>query len=67
MSEQNGPLVRAEREVVWLQMSTVGIDWTDRSAALADAHGVRFVDAPVSGSIAPAEADTLLVLEPCAT
>jgi hypothetical protein len=31
MSEQNGPLVRAEREVVWLQMSTVGIDWTDRS------------------------------------
>jgi len=50
MSEQNGPLVRAEREVVWLQMSTVGIDWTDRSAALADAHGVRFVDAPVSAA-----------------
>jgi len=62
MSDPDGPLARAESDLVWLQMSTVGIDWTDRFAVLAEAHGVSFVDAPVSGSVAPAEAGTLLVL-----
>jgi len=35
---------------LWLQMSTVGLDWTDRLAALAEKAGVVFVDAPVLGT-----------------
>jgi len=35
----------ARPETVWLQMSTVGIDWTDRLAGLAGAYDVAFVDA----------------------
>ena len=34
---------------IWIQMSTVGVQWCDRLGELADCHGVRYVDAPVSG------------------
>ena len=48
----------------WLQMSTIGVDGTDRAMALAQAHrpDVVFVDAPVSGSKIPAEEGKLLIL-----
>jgi 3-hydroxyisobutyrate dehydrogenase len=49
-------------EAVWLQMSTVGIDATERLAKLAEERGIAFVDAPVSGTKAPAEAGELVVL-----
>ena len=47
---------------VWLQMSTVGIEATERLAALAEERGVPFVDAPVSGTKAPAEQGELVVV-----
>ncbi|MEV4053277.1 NAD(P)-dependent oxidoreductase [Amycolatopsis sp. NPDC049688] len=47
---------------LWLQMSTVGLDWTDRLAAMAEQAGVVFVDAPVLGTRQPAEQAQLLVL-----
>ncbi|WP_086841106.1 NAD(P)-dependent oxidoreductase [Amycolatopsis kentuckyensis] len=47
---------------LWLQMSTVGLDWTDRLAATAEKAGVVFVDAPVLGTRQPAEQAQLLVL-----
>jgi 3-hydroxyisobutyrate dehydrogenase len=47
---------------VWVQMGTVGLDWTERLRAIADEHDVEFVDAPVSGSQGPASEGTLLVL-----
>jgi 3-hydroxyisobutyrate dehydrogenase len=47
---------------VWAQAGTVGLDGVDRLAALADKHGVGFVDAPVLGTRAPAEQGQLLVL-----
>ncbi|GHG43750.1 MULTISPECIES: NAD(P)-dependent oxidoreductase [Amycolatopsis] len=47
---------------LWLQMSTVGLDWTDRLAAMAEEAGVVFVDAPVLGTRQPAEQAQLLVL-----
>jgi 3-hydroxyisobutyrate dehydrogenase len=50
------------RDAVWLQMSTVGVAGTRQLAALAAQRGLHFVDAPVSGSRAPAEAGQLLVL-----
>jgi 3-hydroxyisobutyrate dehydrogenase len=46
----------------WVQMGTVGTEWTTRLAALAAAHGVTFVDAPVSGSEGPAKAGQLVIL-----
>ena len=43
-------------------MSTIGIEGTERCAALAQAGRRRFVDAPVSGTKAPAEQGELAVL-----
>src|SRR4051794_15486868 len=46
----------------WLQMSTIGLDGTQRCADLAAERGIVFVDAPVVGTKAPAEAGELVVL-----
>lgn len=48
----------------WLQMSTIGVEGTERAIALATQRrpDVVFVDAPVSGSKAPAEQGKLLIL-----
>jgi 3-hydroxyisobutyrate dehydrogenase len=55
-------LAEAGERTVWAQMSTIGIDGTERCAALADRHGVMFVDAPVLGTKAPAERGELIVM-----
>jgi 3-hydroxyisobutyrate dehydrogenase len=47
---------------VWAQMSTVGLQATERLASLAADAGVRFVDAPVLGTKQPAEQGQLTVL-----
>ncbi len=47
---------------LWLQMSTVGVDGAERLAEIAAAHGLTYVDAPVTGSRQPAEAGQLTVL-----
>jgi 3-hydroxyisobutyrate dehydrogenase len=47
---------------IWIQMSTIGVEWSKRLAKLAVRHDVVFVDAPVSGSIEPAEKGQLLIL-----
>ena len=47
---------------IWLQMSTVGEDGSGRLAKLAAGAGVVYVDAPVLGTKAPAEAGQLIVL-----
>ena len=62
MTGPGGALADADSRFVWLQMSTVGIDWTDRLAELAAEHNVSFVDAPVSGSVVPAATGSLLIL-----
>ena len=49
-------------EAVWVQASTVGPDWTDRLRGLADAAGIAFLDAPVSGSTGPAASGSLVWL-----
>jgi 3-hydroxyisobutyrate dehydrogenase len=43
-------------------MTTTGPAGTDRLSALADQHGIAFLDAPVLGSRKPAEEGTLTVL-----
>jgi 3-hydroxyisobutyrate dehydrogenase len=47
---------------VWAQMSTVGIEATERLLALAADAGVLLVDAPVLGTKAPAEQGKLIVI-----
>ena len=47
---------------IWLQMSSVGAAEADQLTQVADAHAVRLVDAPVSGSTHPAEEGQLTIL-----
>jgi 3-hydroxyisobutyrate dehydrogenase len=49
-------------DAVWLQMSTVGVEWSKRLVAAATARGVPLVDAPVMGSRPQAEDGTLMPL-----
>ena len=49
-------------DAIWLQMSTIGIEGTERCAALAGERGIAFLDAPVLGTKAPAEQGNLVVL-----
>ena len=57
-----GALPAAGAGTVWVQMSTVGVEWADRLTALAAEHGVDIVDAPVMGSRPQAEEGKLLPL-----
>lgn len=46
----------------WAQMSTIGLDGTERAAWMAADHGIAFHDAPVLGTRGPAEQGRLVVL-----
>ncbi|VXC50524.1 NAD(P)-dependent oxidoreductase [Nocardioides sp. AX2bis] len=59
MEEARGSL---SPDAVWVQQSTVGVDGSDRLAALADDLGVAYLDAPVLGTKEPAEKGALVVL-----
>lgn len=63
MQAPDGALAGVEGDdVVWLQMSTIGIAGTERCSDLAERHGLAFVDAPVLGTKQPAEKGELVVL-----
>ena len=62
MDGTTGALAGMTRGSIWLQMSTIGEAGMATCAALADHHGVTFVDAPVLGSREPAEQRRLVVL-----
>ncbi|MFG2827973.1 NAD(P)-dependent oxidoreductase [Streptomyces sp. NPDC048434] len=47
---------------LWLQMSTVGTEGLPSLVRFADEHHLRFVDAPVLGTKAPAEKGDLTIL-----
>jgi 3-hydroxyisobutyrate dehydrogenase len=49
-------------DAIWVQSATIGIEGTERCAALAASAGVGFVDAPLLGTKEPAEAAKLVVL-----
>jgi len=57
-----GGLAEMNQDSIWLQMSTIGEAGTAKCMALAERHGVSFVDAPVLGSRQPAEQGALVVL-----
>jgi 3-hydroxyisobutyrate dehydrogenase len=62
MAGSDGALASMRPGSVWLQMATVGLEWTDRLARRASDHNIAFVDAPVSGSDVPARDGELVVL-----
>jgi 3-hydroxyisobutyrate dehydrogenase len=49
-------------DAVWIQMSTIGIEATERCAERASQAGIMFVDAPVLGTREPAESAKLVIL-----
>jgi 3-hydroxyisobutyrate dehydrogenase len=55
-------VLAANPGLIWVQMATVGLDWTQRLAAMANEYEVSFFDAPVSGSQGPAETGELVIL-----
>ncbi|WP_397892055.1 NAD(P)-dependent oxidoreductase [Streptomyces aurantiacus] len=68
---KDGPAVREAMEaaapglaegVVWVQLSTVGVDAIDELAKFADERGLVLYDAPVLGTKQPAENAQLVVL-----
>ena len=60
----HGPegLLAASPSLIWVQMATVGLEWTQRFIDTAAQYKVSFVDAPVSGSQGPAQAGQLTIL-----
>jgi 3-hydroxyisobutyrate dehydrogenase len=61
MQGEDGALAQAE-DCVWVQMSTIGEEYTKRCIELAGERGVGFVDAPVLGTQQPAADGKLVVL-----
>ncbi|MGH3299398.1 MAG: NAD(P)-dependent oxidoreductase [Trebonia sp.] len=60
----HGPdgLLVARPGLIWVQMATVGLEWTQRFVNTATHYQVSFFDAPVSGSQGPAQAGELTIL-----
>src|SRR4051794_27254894 len=55
-------LPAAKDDALWLQMSTIGHEASERCIDLAQRHDIAFVDAPVIGTKKPAEEGKLTVL-----
>ncbi len=63
MHGDSGALSAELREdVIWLQMSTIGEQGTERCRELARDHGLEFIDAPVLGTKELAEQGKLVIL-----
>jgi 3-hydroxyisobutyrate dehydrogenase len=62
MTGPEGALASLRPGSAWIQMATIGEEWTGRLASLAAENDVAFVDAPVSGSDVPARERQLIVL-----
>ena len=62
LERPDGVLTGIEKDAVLVDMSTTGRAAALRAAELVRGLGARFVDAPVSGSVGPAERGELLAL-----
>jgi 3-hydroxyisobutyrate dehydrogenase len=62
MQGQDGALSQAGEGLVWVQMSTIGEQATQRCMKVAQEAGVGFVDAPVLGTKQPAAEGKLVVM-----
>src|SRR6478609_5180745 len=55
-------LPKLDRDTIWLQSSTIGVEGAKQTAAAAAENGVAYLDAPVLGTRKPAEDGKLIVL-----
>ena len=62
MTGADGALASMRPGSAWIQMATIGEEWTHRMATFAAENNIEFVDAPVSGSDGPAREGQLVVL-----
>jgi 3-hydroxyisobutyrate dehydrogenase len=63
MQGQSGALAASfADDPIWLQMSTIGEQGTERCLELAREYGLEFVDSPVLGTKAPAEQGELVIM-----
>jgi 3-hydroxyisobutyrate dehydrogenase len=62
MQGDDGALAAATPGATWAQMTTIGLEGTERCLALARERQLDFVDAPVVGTKQPAEQGELIVL-----
>jgi 3-hydroxyisobutyrate dehydrogenase len=62
MTGPGGALPLLRPGSVWIQMATVGVEWTEHLAALAWDQRLEYVDAPVSGGDGVARDARLVVL-----
>jgi 3-hydroxyisobutyrate dehydrogenase len=62
MTGTDGAFTTLEKGALWLQMGTIGIEWTEQFKRTSADQGILFVDAPVSGSVSPATEGQLLIL-----
>lgn len=62
MTSSEGALATLAPGSVWVQIGTIGIEWSERLAMLASRRSVLFVDAPVMGSDGLARDAQLIVL-----
>jgi 3-hydroxyisobutyrate dehydrogenase len=62
MEGAQGALAGADEGCVWLQMSTIGEQGTERCIATARERGIAFVDAPVLGTKQPAAEGKLVIM-----
>lgn len=52
-----------ERKVgLYVDLSTIGIDWAQRNAAEAQSGDIEYIDAPVSGGVSGARAGTISIM-----
>lgn len=61
-SGPDGLQLAARPGLIWVQMATVGQEWTQRFVNTATRYQLSFFDAPVSGSQGPARAGELTIL-----
>jgi 3-hydroxyisobutyrate dehydrogenase len=59
---EDGVLATMGEQSIWIQAATVGVEFADRFATLAEEAEVGYVDAPVLGTKEPAEKGELVVL-----
>lgn len=59
---ENGFLTAGHKNLIWINSSTVNPSFSKKMAKEAEERGVRFIDAPVSGSKIPAQNAELLFL-----
>jgi 3-hydroxyisobutyrate dehydrogenase/glyoxylate/succinic semialdehyde reductase len=59
---ETGFLNEMKKDSVWIDCSTVNPSFSIEMSKEAQKHGVKFIDAPVAGSIGPAERGELLFL-----